>query len=152
MKPVPRSDPVPALVPGFLRQPPPVRPVLPALSPAPTDPACDGALAVAHLDRTGRFFARPLLRLLGWQPGDRITVGLNGSALSVTADAAGAFCLGDRGELTLHAPLRRSAGIETVIVVLAVPSRWLLIVRPAHAVVALLLDHLDGTETDDVLP
>ncbi|WP_280357191.1 hypothetical protein [Nocardia otitidiscaviarum] len=103
-------------------------------------------------DRSGRFFARPLLRLLVWRAEDRITVALTGSAVSVTADPAGIHAVGDRGALTLPAPLRHSAGIESVVVVLAVPSRRQLLVRPVHTVVALLLDHLDGTETDDDPP
>ncbi|MBF6136408.1 hypothetical protein IU501_25835 [Nocardia otitidiscaviarum] len=79
-------------------------------------------------------------------------VALTGSAVSVTADPAGIHAVGDRGALTLPAPLRHSAGIESVVVVLAVPSRRQLLVRPVHTVVALLLDHLDGTETDDDPP
>lgn len=77
---------------------------------------------------------------------------LTGFTVSLTTDPDGTHTVGDRGELTLPAPLRHSAGIDTMIVALAVPARALLIVRPVHTVVALLLDHPDGTETDDAPP
>lgn len=69
-------------------------PVLPTL-PSGVDPA-GLTVEIARLDRSGRVSARRLLRVLGWDAGHRVAIGVPGGVLVVGSSPTGLHAVGAR--------------------------------------------------------
>ena len=65
-----------ALVPPWMARPRPSAPPMPLLPRRQPSELAVPVLGVARLDRSGRLSVRPLLRRLGWRPGDRLATKL----------------------------------------------------------------------------
>jgi hypothetical protein len=136
-----------ALVPPSTRRSaPPVPlevPALPHLS-LPAE-ACSEAslLDVARLDSSGRFCSRPLLAALTWAPGQRVDLRVGVDTVVICSRTDGRQVVGSRGELALPVSARMLAGLatEAQVVLVAVPTRALLIVHPPALVARLLAEH-----------
>lgn len=100
-------------------------------------------LDVAHLDASGRFTSRPVMCALGWQPGQQVEMSMTDQAVLFTAVGTGRLKVGRRGELAVPAPARVMAGLDRSrqVVLLAMPSRAMLIMHPPALVAGLLADH-----------
>lgn len=91
------------------RSPPEPAP-LPALPPLrlPTDADPRSLLLdMARLDRSGRVYARALLKALGWPAGHGIDIDVVAGALVVGSSATGRHAVGSRGGIRLPAAARR---------------------------------------------
>ncbi|GAA4722212.1 hypothetical protein [Phytohabitans rumicis] len=136
-----------ALVPPAMRRSaPPIPltvPALPRLS-LPADARSEPLLLdVARLDASGRFCSRSLLAALAWAPGERVDLRVGVDAVVIASSAAGRQAVGSRGELTLPVSTRMLAGLtmEAQVVLVAVPTRDLLIVHPPPLIARLLAAH-----------
>jgi hypothetical protein len=76
-------------------QPPLPQPSLPRTEPDQVEPHLD----VGRLDPSGRISARPLLHLLGWPPGRRVTFDSTRCVITATSDLAGRHTIGATGLL-----------------------------------------------------
>jgi bifunctional DNA-binding transcriptional regulator/antitoxin component of YhaV-PrlF toxin-antitoxin module len=141
-----------ALLPDITAQrpaPPPVSlPALPAPAPAGIDDLSSEdpdrvLLGIAHLDRSGRFHERLLLRALGWAPGRELDLDSSRGTVVIVAAVGGAHRVDHRGAIALPAAARRMSGIPIGPPVLLVADmrRRRLVVHPAAAVVRLLSDY-----------
>lgn len=134
------------------RSPPPPAP-LPALPPLrlPTDADPRSLLLdMARLDRSGRVYARALLKALGWHAGHGIDLDVVTGALVVGSSATGRHTVGSRGGIRLPAAARRMCGIEPgppVLVIASIPLD-VLVIHPASTVARLILQHHARLEGD----
>jgi hypothetical protein len=136
-----------ALVPPSTRRcAPPIPLEVPAL-PHLSSPADIGSgpflLDVARLDASGRFCSRSLLPALAWTPGHRIDLRVGADAVVIGSCAAGGQQVGSRGELTLPNSARMLAGLDAQprVVLVAVPTKDLLIAHPPVLIARLLAEH-----------
>jgi hypothetical protein len=126
-------------------RPPPAPAPLPAL-PVLGLPTGAGAevlvMETARMDRSGRVYARHLLRALGWGPGHRVDVAVVDGVLVIGRAATGSDLVGSRGELSLPAAARRMCGIEPgpPVLLAASLSKGVLVVHPIAVVARLLAD------------
>jgi hypothetical protein len=136
-----------ALVPPSTRRStPPVpleMPALPRLELPPDAQAEPLLLDVARLDASGRFCSRSLLTALAWAPGRRVDLKIGVEAVVIGTCGAGRQTVGSRGELTLPISARTLAGLDAdaQVVLVAVPTRDLLIVHPPALIARLLAEH-----------
>ncbi|KZM72711.1 hypothetical protein [Nocardia terpenica] len=102
-------------------------------------------MAVSRLDRSGRFRAHRLLRALGWSPGQRLRLRVDGSMTVIVPDRAGVRAVTARGVLALPVAVRRFTGLDDgPVVAVAVPARELMFVVPVGALVSALIERLDN--------
>lgn len=135
-----------ALVPPLTRRSAPavplVVPKLPRLGPADarSEPLL---LDVVCLDASGRFCSRSVLTALAWSPGHRVDVRVGMDVVVIASCAAGRQAVGGRGELTLPISARMLAGLdlEARVVLVAVPTRDLLLVHPPALIAGLLAEY-----------
>lgn len=136
-----------ALVPPATQRPAPVVPLgAPALRRRgwPTDVVAEPVLLdVARIDASGRFCARALLTALRWEPGHRLDLTVEADAVVFGSSPAGRQTVGSRGELTVPVAARSLAGLdaEARVMLIAVPTRDLLIVHPPALIAHLLTQH-----------
>lgn len=136
-----------ALVPQSTRRSAPPLPLdvpaLPTLG-IPLD-ACPESflLDVARQDASGRFCSRPLLAALGWGPGHRVDLRVGVDIVVIGSCTTGRQAVGGRGELTLPVSARTLARLdaEPQVLLVAVPTRDLLIAHPPALMVRLLAEH-----------
>lgn len=135
-----------ALVPSATRRSaPPVPlglPALPRLS-LPADAFESFLLDVARVDASGRFCARSLLAALAWTPGHRVDLRVGADVVVIGSSLQGRQTVGSRSELTLPVAARTLAGLDAqaLVVLVAVPTRDLLIVHPPQLISRLLAEH-----------
>jgi hypothetical protein len=98
---------------------------------------------VARLDASGRFCSRSLLTALAWTPGHRIDLQVGADAVVIHSSASGRQAVGSRSELTLPISARRLAGLDAQphVLLVAVPTRDLLIAHPPALIAHLLAEH-----------
>ena len=129
-----------ALVPAWMARPRPVPPQMPLLPRREFSELAVPVLGMARLDRSGRLSVRPLLRRLGWRPGDRVSIDVLDAAVTVVAAMVGLHRVGGRGELALPAAARHMCGIEPLqpVLVAVYPSLDMLVIHSVDRVAALL--------------
>lgn len=141
----PRPDRAPeqlisALLPDITAGRPVPPPILLAALPAPSPTRIDAMGAVllgtAHVDRSGRFHERTLLRALGWDPGRELDLDTMRDTILIVAAVGGVHRVDHRGAIALP------AGAPVVLV--ADVRRQRLVVHPAAAVIRLLADSDSG--------
>jgi hypothetical protein len=100
-------------------------------------------LDVARLDASGRFCSRSLLAALAWTPGHRVDLRVGADAVVIGSCPDGRQAVGSRGELTLPVSVRMLAGLDAQarVVLIAVPTRDLLIVHSPALIAHLLVEH-----------
>ncbi|GIE75077.1 hypothetical protein Aph02nite_10270 [Actinoplanes philippinensis] len=136
-----------ALVPPTTRRPAPTVPLgAPALRRRGwlTDVTAEPVLFdVARIDTSGRFCARALLTALRWEPGHRLDLTVETDAVVFGSSPAGRQTVGRRGELTVPVAARSLAGLdaEARVMLVAVPTRDLLVAHPPALVAHLLARH-----------
>jgi hypothetical protein len=135
-----------ALVPPATRRSaPPVPLGLPALPRLrlPADAFDSFLLDVARVDASGRFCSRTLLAALAWTPGHRVDLRVGADVVLIGSSTQGRQTVGRRNELTLPVSARTLAGLDTQarVVLVAVPTRGLLIVHPPPLIARLLAEH-----------
>jgi hypothetical protein len=80
--------------------------------------------AVAIVDPNGRLSDRLMIRLLGWQPGEPLTMGVIDGVITLRKDMTGKAMITRRGHLRLPTPTRRAYAIG--------PGSRLLLVVPEN--------------------
>jgi hypothetical protein len=83
------------------------------------------------------------MRALGWLSRRRVDMSVSDHAVTFTAAESGRLAVGQRGELAVAASARVSAGLDrdAQVVLVAVPSRAMLVVHPPALVASLLAGH-----------
>jgi bifunctional DNA-binding transcriptional regulator/antitoxin component of YhaV-PrlF toxin-antitoxin module len=83
---------------------------------------------MGRVDASGRVSDRTVMRALGWQAGDRLTVTAAGGVVIAHRDPAGLLGVTGSACLTIPAALRRRCGLEPGVRVLltAAPARQVL--------------------------
>jgi bifunctional DNA-binding transcriptional regulator/antitoxin component of YhaV-PrlF toxin-antitoxin module len=135
-----------ALVPaptGDLLRPSPAP--MPALPTAGLPVGVEGrALVVetARVDRSGRIAAVAVVRVLGWGPGQRVTIAVVHDAVVVTAAVTGLSRIDSRCQVSLPAAARRMCAIlpGPPVVLVAVPSQAVLVIHAVAALAGLLAE------------
>ncbi|MEU7905657.1 hypothetical protein [Actinoplanes sp. NPDC049118] len=136
-----------ALIPPVTRRRRPSPPLIVPELPRPALPADDGResllLDMAHLDGSGRFSARALLRALGWAPGRRIDLAVVDEALVIGSSPTGRHTVGARGDIAVPGSARALLGLDTDhgVVLVAAPKCGVLVVHPHAQVAQLLAEH-----------
>jgi hypothetical protein len=118
-------------------------PQVPAAAPV------DVIYGMGRLDASGRVADQVISRVLGWQPGDRLT--LTGTPNMVTArrDPAGILTLGRKPYMTVPAALRNRCGLRAGdrVLLAATPAENLLAVYPLITVHQAIHSLAAGGET-----
>jgi hypothetical protein len=119
--------------PAAPRQPLPLAP----LAPRPDTTAVYGLAAV---DSTGRVVDRAITQALGWTPGTRMHIRINGGLIVVDADPHGVFAMSGQGHVRLPARVRHWCRLATGdrVLLVADPAIQRLVVHPPAALGAMI--------------
>jgi bifunctional DNA-binding transcriptional regulator/antitoxin component of YhaV-PrlF toxin-antitoxin module len=101
-----------ALVPVSVPRPRPSPPPMPVVPRHAASEPTTLVVDMARLDRSGRLSARPLLRRLGWRPGDSVSVDVVDGAVVIGPATAGRHTVGSRGDVAIPAAVRQMCGID----------------------------------------
>jgi hypothetical protein len=116
----------------------PRRPIpLASLAPHPDTTAVYGLAAV---DSTGRVVDRAITQALGWTPGIRLHIRINGGLIVVESDVHGVFAISGQGHVRLPARVRHWCRLATGdrVLLVADPAIQRLVVHPPAALTAMV--------------
>ncbi|MEU3625367.1 hypothetical protein [Amycolatopsis coloradensis] len=98
---------------------------------------------MARLDASGRISDQATLHVLGWAPGEPLTITAVDGAVILRRDPRGVFTLAPAGYLQIPAPLRTRHGLTAGdrVLLTAVPRRATLLIYTTALLHQQLVDH-----------
>jgi bifunctional DNA-binding transcriptional regulator/antitoxin component of YhaV-PrlF toxin-antitoxin module len=103
------------------------------------------------VDARGRVADQTVVRALGWQPGDRLTIQVTTDVITVVADPGGPLAVSGQGRVHLPAAARHACAIRAGdrVLLAAEPADGVLVVHPLASLDAMLSHHRDHTIDGD---